>query len=69
MKDGQTIVLSNYTKDQKIGAVGTHEGTHITDKNSNYVQSPNSSSKQVESKPNVNEATYYRQIDENKKCD
>ncbi|SNA74024.1 hypothetical protein [Flavobacterium psychrophilum] len=67
--DGQVVILSNYTKDEKIGAVGTHEGTHITDKSSRGFQNPNSTTKQIESKPNANEATYYKQIDENKKCD
>ncbi|TRX37572.1 RHS repeat domain-containing protein [Flavobacterium restrictum] len=67
MKDGQMIILSNYSKDEKIGAVGTHEGTHIVNKDSNSLSSPKSTT--TESKPNRNEAIYYNEIDQNKKCD
>jgi RHS repeat-associated protein len=67
IKDGQEVILSNYSKDEKIGAIGVHEGTHVTDKDSRGFQNPKSTTKQIENKPNANEATYYRQIDETKK--
>ncbi len=67
--DGTTVVLANYSKDEKIGAVATHEGTHITNKDSRGFQNPNSTTQQIESKPKANEATYYKQIDNNKQCD
>ncbi|WP_343617886.1 RHS repeat-associated core domain-containing protein, partial [Flavobacterium sp.] len=68
MTKGDTkVYLANYTMDEKIGATGTHEGTHITDSGSNTAQSPNASTAEKESKPNTNEGTFYKQTDENKK--
>ncbi|URC11826.1 DUF6443 domain-containing protein [Flavobacterium sp. B183] len=68
MTKGDTkVYLANYTMDEKIGATGTHEGTHITDPGSNTAQSPNASTAEKESKPNTNEGTFYKQTDENKK--
>lgn len=61
------INLSNYTKEEIIGATATHEEPHNTDKNSRSFTNPNATSDEIESTPRANELQYYQQIDEKKK--
>ena len=58
-----------YTKEENIGAVGTHEATHATEKDSNSTMSPYSTSARREDHPCENQFEYYKEIDQKKKKD
>ena len=55
----KTVYQSEFSKEAIIGATGTHEGTHATDKDSNR----NLGAKKPEDKPNANELKFYQQAD------
>jgi hypothetical protein len=57
----KTIFQSDFSKEDIIGATGTHEGTHATDKASN--RNLGASPKQAEIAPNANELKFYQQAD------
>ncbi|HEY4327030.1 MAG TPA: hypothetical protein VGN20_23790 [Mucilaginibacter sp.] len=61
--NGEKLNASNYTQDEHIGAVGTHEATHVLDPNSNRKGNPNATPAQMEIQPNNNELEYYHEID------
>ncbi len=63
MKDGEMVYMTNYSKEDHIGAVGTHEATHVTDKSSTSFQNPGTSEKKIEEKPNKNQLKDYRELD------
>jgi len=56
----KTVYQSEFSKEAIIGATGTHEGTHATDKDSNrnFVDA-----KTAEIAPNANELKFYQQSD------
>ena len=65
---GGHIIPSQYTLEENIGAVGTHEATHATNSNSNYTKNPNLPESQVEMLPHALELQYYHQIDNQKQA-
>jgi hypothetical protein len=67
MVNNSRVKLSNYTKEEIIGATATHEEPHNTDKNSMSYSRPNATYREIECVPEQNELMYYQQIDEKKK--
>jgi len=59
----EKLNASNYTQDEHIGAVGTHEATHVLDPKSNAIGNPKATEEEMEIKPNENELEYYHEID------
>ncbi|MEW6774622.1 MAG: RHS repeat-associated core domain-containing protein [Bacteroidota bacterium] len=59
--NGKDVFQSDFSKDEIIGAIGTHEGTHATDKGS--MRNLGVDPKKAEDKPNANELKYYEQAD------
>jgi len=57
--EDKVVAQSDFTKEQIIGATGTHEGTHATDKASNSKLGAT----KPEDKPNSNELKFYQQSD------
>ncbi|OMP74653.1 hypothetical protein [[Flexibacter] sp. ATCC 35208] len=51
---GETGDVKNLTMEDQIGAIGTHEGVHATDRNSSSVVNPNAL--------NVEKAPYEKQV-------
>ena len=64
---GDKDVPSNQvTTDDVIGSEGVHEGTHITDKNSNNNDGGSRTSEQKEQKPNENQGKHIEAVIKNK---
>jgi hypothetical protein len=65
-RNGKVIDVSDFKKEDIIGAQGVHEGTHATDKTSNINTNKNSTKAQREAKPEANEAKHYESVDKTK---
>jgi len=71
--EGQTMPFGNsevnpndYTTEDLVGSVVAHELTHATDKNSNTVQNPDSTSVEREKKPRENQSKHLEEIKKKK---
>jgi RHS repeat-associated protein len=61
------VPANQVTTDDVVGSEGVHEGTHVTDKGSNPIDSPKSTSEQREAKPNENQGKHIEQVIKDKK--
>ena len=63
----QPMDQGKYTKEENIGAIGTHEATHATEKASNSKMNSNPYAPTIEDQPYKNQFEYYKEIDDKKK--
>ena len=59
--DGSIVAQSEFSKEEIVGATGTHEGTHSTEHSSMNILGVNP--KKAEVLPNKNELKFYKQTD------
>ncbi|UEG55322.1 RHS repeat-associated core domain-containing protein [Mucilaginibacter daejeonensis] len=59
---GEKIKGDEYTQEDHIGAVASHELTHVTDKGSRRINNPKATNEQMEKLPEQNQLKYYKEI-------